>query len=447
MINSNLMKNCFIFFFVVSSSLFGQQILPLRERAKLIEEIQKERIENLLPQLMQEEEIDLWVLITREYNEDPVVKTLLPPTWLNARRRTILVFSKTKDGIDAVAITRYNFGKNIRSIWNKEKEPDQWKALANYIESQNPTRIGVNNSVHYGLADGLAKTDYDGMMKVLPPRLQKKVVSAETLAVRWLETRTPREMTLFSQLTEITHTIIEEAFSTQVITPGVTTTEDVVWWMREKVASLGLKTWFQPTVDVQRTGASDLYAFDGQSKFDVIQPGDLIHCDFGITYLTLNTDCQELAYVLKPEETEAPAFLKEALKQGNAVQDFLTNNFKTGRTGNETLSIAIAESKAAGLRPQIYTHPLGMYGHAAGTTFGMWDAQEGIPGSGEHPLHEETVYAIELNAKVYIEEWGKDIRIMLEEPGYFGADGFRYVNGRQTQLLLVGPKSTHLEEH
>ena len=447
MINSISMKNGFILFFALTSSLFGQHILPLRERAKLIEEIQKERIEKLLPQLMQEEEIDLWVLITREYNEDPVVKTLLPPTWLNARRRTILVISKTQTGMDAVAITRYNFGNNIRSIWNKEKEPDQWKALANYIESQNPKRIGVNTSVHYGLADGLAKTDYDGMMNVLPSRLQKKVVSAETLAVRWLETRTPREMILFSQLTEITHTIIEEAFSTQVITPGATTTEDVVWWMREKVASLGLKTWFQPTVDVQRTGASDLYAFDGQSKFDVIQPGDLIHCDFGITYLTLNTDCQELAYVLKPEETQAPAFLKEALKQGNAVQDFLTNNFTTGRTGNETLKKAIEESKAAGLRPQIYTHPLGMYGHAAGTTFGMWDAQEGIPGSGEHPLHEETVYAIELNAKVYIEEWGKDIRIMLEEPGYFGADGFRYVNGRQTQLLLVGPKSTHLEEH
>jgi len=232
------MKNGFILFFALTSSLFGQHILPLRERAKLIEEIQKERIEKLLPQLMQEEEIDLWVLITREYNEDPVVKTLLPPTWLNARRRTILVFSKTQTGMDAVAITRYNFGNNIRSIWNKEKEPDQWKALANYIESQNPKRIGVNTSVHYGLADGLAKTDYDGMMNVLPSRLQKKVVSAETLAVRWLETRTPREMTLFSQLTEITHTIIEEAFSTQVITPGVTTTEDVVWWMREKVASL-----------------------------------------------------------------------------------------------------------------------------------------------------------------------------------------------------------------
>jgi len=283
------------------------------------------------------------------------------------------------------------------------------------------------------------------MINALPKEFHKRVVSAETLAVRWLETRTPIEMTLFSQLTEITHSIIEEAFSTAVITPGTTTTEDVVWWFRNRVAELQLSTWFHPTVDVQRTGKSDLYAFDGQSKFDVIQPGDLVHCDFGITYLTLNTDCQELAYVLKPEETEAPSFLIEALSQGNAVQDFLTNNFEEGKTGNETLATALKQSKAAGLRPQIYTHPLGMYGHAAGTTFGMWDSQQGIPGSGEHPLHKNTVYAIELNATVFIPEWDKDIRIMLEEPGYFGPNGFRYVNGRQTDLILVGPKSEYLK--
>lgn len=355
------------------------------------------------------------------------------------------MFSKTKEGVDAVAITRYNFGKNIRSIWNKEKEPDQWKALAEYIQSQNPNRIGVNISEHYGLADGLVKTDYDGMMQALPNRFQKRMVSAETLAVRWIETRTPREMTLFSQLVEITHNIVAEAFSTEVITPGITTTEDVVWWFREKVVALGLDTWFHPTVDVQRTGNSDLYAFDGQSKYDVIQPGDLLHCDFGITYLTLNTDCQELAYVLKPNETEAPEFLKEALRQGNAVQDHLTNNFITGRTGNASLKQAILDSKAAGLRPQIYTHPLGFFGHSAGTTFGMWDAQEGIPGSGDHPLYENTVYAIELNATVFLKEWNKDIRVMLEEPGYFGPEGFRYVNGRQTNLILVGPKKSHLE--
>jgi hypothetical protein len=280
----------------------------------VIDEIQKYRIEELLPQLMEEENLDMWVLITREYNEDPVVKTLLPPTWLNARRRTILVFSKTKEGVDAVAITRYNFGRNIRSIWNKEKQPDQWKALADYIKTQNPKRIGVNTSEHYGIADGLAKTDYDGMIAVLPSHLQKRVVSAETLAVRWIETRTPIEMIIFNQLVEITHNIISEAFSTRVITPGVTTTDDVVWWMREKVLALGLKTWFQPTIDVQRTGKSDLYAFDGKSKFDTILPGDLVHCDFGISYLTLNTDCQELAYVLKPKENDAPDFFKGSPK-------------------------------------------------------------------------------------------------------------------------------------
>jgi Xaa-Pro aminopeptidase len=430
---------------LLSTPLMGQEILPLRERAQQIELIQKDRIQNLLPELMQEQNIDLWVLITREYNEDPVVKTLLPPTWLNARRRTILVFSKTENGMDPVAITRYNFGNNIRSIWNKEEQPNQWQALADYIVSQNPKRIGINISEHYGIADGLAKTDYDGMMNSLPQKFQSRVVSAEKLAVRWIETRTPLEMTLFSQLVEITHDIISEAFSTRVITPGATTTEDVVWWLREKVLALGLDTWFHPTVDVQRSGNSDLYAFDGQSKFDVILPGDLLHCDFGITYLTLNTDCQELAYVLKPEETQAPEFLKEALQQGNAVQDQLTNHFMTGRTGNETLKMAIAASKTAGLRPQIYTHPLGLYGHSAGTTFGMWDAQQGVPGSGDHPLYENTVYAIELNAKVFLPEWGKDIRVMLEEAGYHGSDGFRYVNGRQTELILVGKKKDHLK--
>ena len=154
------MKQLIFSLFLLISPLYAQDILPLRERAALIDQIQNERIQKLLPQLMEEQDIDLWVMITREYNEDPVVKTLLPPTWLNARRRTILVFSKQESGVDAVAITRYNFGKNIRSIWNKEKEPDQWKALADYIVSQNPKKIGINTSEHYGIADGLAKTDY-----------------------------------------------------------------------------------------------------------------------------------------------------------------------------------------------------------------------------------------------------------------------------------------------
>jgi len=434
------MKKFIYLFLLLPLLALGQQVLSLKERALKIDEIQKDRFDNLLPKLMEDTEIDLWVLITREYNEDPVIKTLLPPTWLNARRQTILVFSKNKDseGITSAAITRYPFGKLIPSIWNKEKQPNQWQALADYIVSKNPKNIGINTSKSFALADGLVKTDYDALMQVLPEAYKSKVVSAEQLAIGWIETRTAKEMVLYEDLVAITHQIIAEAFSSKVITAGKTTTDDVVWWLREKVLSLGLDTWFHPTVDVQRANESDLYAFDSKSKFDIIQPGDLVHCDFGISYLSLNTDCQELAYVLKPGEKQAPDFLVDALAQGNRVQDIFTNNFKAGVSGNVILKKSLEAGRAEGLRPQIYTHPLGTFGHSAGTTLGMWDSQNGVAVNGDYPLHLNTAYAIELNTSVYIDEWKKDIRIMLEEAGFFGSDGFRYINKRQEKLLLIG---------
>ena len=435
-----------ILFLLVTVQINAQDILSLKERARVIEEIQKDRFDNLLPKLMEETGIDMWVIITREYNEDPIIKTLLPPTWLNARRRTILAFYYDKDekNLEKVAIARYSFGKNIPSIWNKDEEPDQMKALVKFIEEKNPSKIGLNYSDHFALADGIVKTDYELLLDNMSNSLSKKVVSAEELAVRWIETRTEKEMIIYDQLVEITHGIINEAFSTKVITPGVTTTNDVVWWMREKVKKLGLKTWFHPTIDVQRNEVSDLYAFDGESKFDIILPGDLIHCDFGISYLTLNTDCQELAYVLKPDETEAPEYLVKALDEGNRVQDIFTDLFEHKKTGNQILKEALDQGRNEGFRPQIYTHPLGTFGHSAGTTLGMWDSQDGVPFTGDFPMNYNTVYAIELNTKVFIEEWNKDIRVMLEEAGVFEETGFRYVNGRQTELILVGSKRNHL---
>ena len=430
------------------TNINAQDILPLRERAAFVNKLQKERLNKLLPQLMEKTDIDMWVLIAREYNEDPIIKTMLPPTWLNARRTTILVFSldkKTKK-FESVAIARYAFGDNIPSIWDKDKQPNQWEALKDYIVSKNPEKIGLNISSYESLADGLSKYHYDQLYNVLSPKFRKKITSAEDLAIAWIETRTDLEMTVFSQLVEISSSIIREAFSTKVITPGVTSTDDVVWWMREKVLSLGLDTWFHPTVDVQRKDNSDLYAFDNKSKFDIILPGDLLHCDFGISYLTLNTDTQELAYVLKPGETNAPDFLIKAFKEGTRIQDIFTNNFKQGLTGNEILKRSLEQGKSEGLRPSIYTHPLGTYGHSAGTTIGMWDSQGGVPFTGDHPLQYNTAYAIELNTTVYIEEWEKDIRIMLEVPGFFGENGFRSINGRLKEFLLVGSKQTGLED-
>ena len=445
------MKKLAIFLFTTFSiALYSQQILPENERARVIDEILADRFNNLLPELMDKADIDMWILISREYNEDPVLRTMLPSTWLNARRRTILLFhrNKAKNTIEKLAVARYNVGENIVSAWDKEKEPDQWQRLMQLIEERNPSKIGLNFSKDHNIADGLDKTDYDEFMQNLPKKHHKKVVSAEQLAVRWIETRTEREMIIFNQLVDITHDIIAEAFSEKIITPGVTTTTEVEWWMRQKVTDLGLETWFHPTVDVQRTSeelVSHLYSFSGRPDDLVIRPGDLLHCDFGITYLRLNTDCQELAYVLMPEEKEAPKFLVDGLKAGNRVQDFLTNNMIKGRTGNEILAKALQDAKAAGLRPAIYTHPLGLYGHSAGTTIGMWDAQGGVmkDDGDNYPLNPNTVYAIELNTTVTIPEWKRDIRIMLEEAGFYGENGFRYVNGRQTELLLIPRVKSH----
>ncbi|MFD1314060.1 M24 family metallopeptidase [Namhaeicola litoreus] len=418
------------------------QILPERDRALLRDEILEDRFNNLLPQLMDKTGIDMWLIISREYNEDPVMRTMLPSTWLNARRRTILLFyrNKEKNTIEKLAVARYNVGNNIQSAWNKEVQPDQWLALVKIIQEKNPKKIGINTSTHFNIADGLVKTDYDELISVLPKSYQDKIVSAEKLSIAWIETRTQKEMELYRTLVTITHDIIAEAFSNKVIQPGITTSDDVVWWMRQKVTDLGLETWFHPTVDIQRKEEplkSHIESFSKGEKSDVIMTGDLLHCDFGITYIGLNTDCQQHAYVPKKGETSVPAFLEMAFKKGNRVQDIFTGNFVQGETGNNILRQSIDQAKNEGLRPSIYSHPLGTYGHSAGTTFGMWDAQDGVPVNGDYPLQYNTVYAIELNTTVNIPEWGKDIRIMLEEDGFFGETGFRYVNGRQESIRMV----------
>ncbi len=433
-----MMKNI-ILAVLLCQFTFAQEILNLKDRATLIEKIQKDRLDNLLPELMSKNGIDMWIIITREYNEDPIIKTLLPPTWLNARRRTILVFSfdKSTKKTESVAISRYNFGKNIKSIWDKEKNPNQMLALKDYIDKVNPKKIGLNYSENFALIDGISKSDYELFYSSISNDIKQRIVSAENLGIQWIETRTKLEKEIYKDLVSITQNIINKAFSNKVIEPGKTTTDDVVWWMREKVLELKLKTWFHPTVDVQRNEQSDLYAFDGKSKYDIIQPGDLVHCDFGISYLTLNTDCQQIAYVLKSDEKEAPEFLTKALKDANKLQDILTSEFELDKTGNEILLNSLKIAKDNGLDPQIYTHPLGTFGHSAGTTIGMWDSQEGVPIKGDILMKYNTVYAIELNNKSFIKEWNKEVRIMLEEAGLFEENGFKYINGRQEEIILI----------
>jgi len=417
-----------IFFLVFSAQA---QVLSVKEQAVTINEVLTDRIDNLLPKLMDEAKIDCWLIISREYNEDPILKTFLPAEWLSARRTTMLVFYRDKknESIHSYAIARYQVGKRIQAAWNPEKEPNQWKALSKLIDSLNPNQIALNTSKDYGHADGLHYTEFNELNNAMSPNLLKKIVSAEKLGVAWLETRTEKEMTFYPTLLAISHQIIKEGFSNKVIQPNKTTTNDLVWWFRQKVSDLGLSTWFHPSVEIQRRESNE--------KDAIIRRGDLLHVDFGISYLRLNSDVQEHAYVLLPNETTVPAELVAAFNKTNRLQDILTSNFKTSRTGNEILAASLNQAKAEGIQPSIYTHPIGFHGHAAGTTIGMWDMQQGVPGSGDYAMRPNTCYSIELNATHTIVGWNRPVRIALEQNGCYNGSSFDYLYGRQKTILLI----------
>lgn len=409
-------------------------VLAPRERAALENRILRERLDTLIPQIMREEGIDLWLLVAREYFEEPVVATMLDAENMHARRRTILIFHDPGEGkpVERLTVSRYGLGGLFAPAWDPDKQPDQWQAVADLIAARDPAKIAVNSSDLYQFADGMTLSQYDRFMAALPAGLKGRVVSGETLAIRWLETRLPSEMALYPTVVRIAHAVIGEAFSRKVITPGVTTAEDVQWWYRDRLMQLGLTPWFHPSVAIQRQGAKGM--LEGA---EVIQPGDLLWTDFGITYLRLNTDTQHLAYVLKPGETEAPAGLKAGLANSNKVQDFLTRAFKVGRSGNEALAIARADAIAAGLDPSIYTHPIGHHGHGAGPSIGFWDNQNADP-RGSGPIRANTAWSIELTSYASVPEWGgQRVDFRTEEDAFFDGERVRYIDGRQTEITLI----------
>ncbi len=442
------MKNwiMLVIVFVGLGSLHAQeraldQILTVREQSAFIDQVLEYRLDSLLPELMEREGLDMWIIISREYNEDPVMKTMLPAQWLSARRRTILVFSKKPEGgIDKIAIARYNVGRLLQGAWNVDVYPDQWDALIEHIEARNPQTIGLNFSEDFGLADGLVYSEYEAFMAKLPEQYHSRVVSAQDLSIAWLETRSKPEIEIYPLICQMGHEILQEAFSAKHITPGVTTTDDVIWWLRQRVKSLGLDTWFHPSVSIQRSNMGDnafLRSFANRAKDQVIQKGDLLHVDFGITYLRLNTDQQQHFYMLRDGETEVPQGLVDAFKNGNKLQDILVKNFVAGKSGNAILSDALSEAKGQGFEASIYTHPIGFHGHAAGPTIGLWDQQGGVAGKGDYPLYANTCYSIELFAATEVEEWGKIVRIMLEEDGLYDEQGFRFLDGRAEEIYAI----------
>ncbi|MFT4886033.1 MAG: hypothetical protein ACI8V0_000244 [Pseudohongiellaceae bacterium] len=418
----------------------AEKVLPLRERAEVTNSIIKQRLDELVPLVMRRAGVDAWVIIAREYNEDPVLKTMLPATWLNARRRTVLLFIDHGDsrGVERMAVARYAVGDLFPGVWNPEEQPDQYARIAQLLGEFNPQKIALNFSDTYALADGLTFSEQRDFSNALSPQLQDRIVSAEEVAVGWLETRIPAEIEVYEDVMDIAYDIIKEGFSSDVVTAGETSTTDLEWWFRQRVSDLGLDTWFHTSIEIERSDRSLANIAENNLDSKILYKGDHVHIDFGISYLNLQTDTQQNAYILNDGENDAPESLKTALKAGNDLQDILTSNFQVGRTGNEILKMTRSESLARGIGPIIYTHPIGLHGHAAGTTIGMWDKQEGVPGTGDYPMKANTAYSIELTALVDVPEWSaKPMRMKLEEDGFYDGEVFEYIQPRQTEYHII----------
>jgi Xaa-Pro aminopeptidase len=409
-------------------------ILNARERAATENRILAARLDMIIPAIMREQGVDLWLMVAREYFEEPVVASMLDAENMHARRRTILIFHDPGNGkpVERLTVSRYGLGGLFSPAWDPNKQPDQWQAVADIIAACDPAKIAINTSDLYQFADGMTLSQYEKFTGALPASLRSRIVSGEGLAIRWLETRTPAEMEIYPSVLRTAHAIIAEVFSRAVITPGVTTAEQVQWWYRDRLLQLGLEPWFHPSVAIQRAGAKGMLEGD-----EVIQPGDLLWTDFGINYLRLNTDTQHLAYVLKPGERDAPAGLKQGLANSNRVQDILMRQFAVGRSGNAALALARAEAVAAGLDPSIYTHPIGLHGHGAGPSIGFWDNQNADP-RGSGVINANTAWSIELTTYAAVPEWGgQRVDFRSEENAFFDGKTVRFIDGRQTEITLI----------
>ena len=438
-----------LIFFVVSGSFsqdYGvsavddsQKILPERERARVMNEWLRWRLDNIIPELMRREGIDMWLIINREYNEDPVYMTLVPEPTMAARRTSILIFHDRgkKLGVERLSGGYYGIGGWYKSTW-LDKKKKQFESLAEVIKKLNPRKIGINVSSTWAFGDGLTASLKEKLEKGLGPEYSSRLVSAENLCIGWLETRSPQELSVYRHICGIAHDIIAEFYSNRVITPDVTTTQDVVWWIRQKITDLGLETWFQPSISIQRHAKE---AARDEGNRDVIRRGDLLHCDVGITYLGLCTDMQWQAYVCRIGEDDAPQGLKEALRRTNRMGDIFRNEFKTGRSGNDIVRSAMEKAEAEGLRPLIYSHPLGFHGHGAGPPMDARSperAPEGVELRGMYSLYPNTCYAIEYSCTSTIPEWdNQDVRIGFEETAVFTEQGCKFIDGHQTRFYLI----------
>lgn len=390
----------------------------------------RERLEQILPQVMRESEADLWLHASKEYHEDPIFRALTPADYPTARRVTMFAF--VKDGDEVIRYSLSMPDAHLEEFYTpywKFGQESQLDALKRLLEQYDPQKIAINASANFAFCDGLSMGIYTEWMKALDEKWLDRMISDDHLGIKLMERRTPTELQLLPEVVEAAFSVMNAMYTSEQVIPGKTTTEDLEWFMMQSVKDMGLDYWFEPTMDLQREGEA------GERITGVIQRGDLLHCDFGIRYMNMCTDTQRLAYVAREGEIEVPEDLRNGMKVNNRFQDIVRENMKPGRTGNEVLMAALDQAKAEGIQATLYSHPCNMYGHGPGPTIGLWNQQSAIPIKGDIELDVNTVYALELNVKVPC--CGKDYYIYTEETVLLDENGVQFLYEGRDQITLI----------
>jgi Xaa-Pro aminopeptidase/lysophospholipase L1-like esterase len=413
------------------------RILSLRDRAPLVNTWLDWRLDNIIPDLLRREKMDMWIVMCREISEDPVYFTLVPEPELSARRLAILIFHDTGTPEGVIRLSAGSMGVGYRNIWT-DRTKSQMDVLADYIKEHTPKRIGINVSNTNRSADGLTASLRDRLQAAIGPEFSKRLVSSENVAVGWIETRSPGELEMYRHICGVAHDLIYEFFSSAAVIPDVTTLEDMSWWIWQRMEEVGVEPWFEPYITIQR---HPKMAEKYKDKPNVIHRGDLLHCDIGLKYMRLCTDMQWHAYVLNEGESDVPAGLQTALDNAVQLAEIYMGEFREGLSGHQIAANTMAKSEKAGLRTNLYSHPIGFFGHSAGTTIDtrpVRSAPEEMPKVMEYPLHLNTCYAIEFGVTTAVPEWeGKDVTISYEETAAFTKEGCRFIDGNQTKIIII----------
>ncbi len=403
-----------------------RNIVPERTQVEVMQRWIEWRIDNVLPRLMEEQDVDVWILLR---HREPAYLSLVEANaeGMVLRRPRVLLMRLAGDQIERIELS-------------------ELEELKTTLKALKPTTLAVSEG------------DRESVEEFIPKSLRSRLQNSELLEVGFLQEQAPAAISVFEHVARVANEIYVEAFSNIAITPDVTTSDDLNWWMRDRYKALGLETYDHPTITVQRAESDRAIYGDPDGAFQIAGPprngfdvvlrrGDLVFADTGIKYFGLNTDAQQCVYLLRSGETEMPKGLQQAFANARRLQDLVMEEIRPSRSGAEVFDAAMTRADDEGLRADVYSHPLPLYlnryelnggfiyleRYGAGPEIARGDEPEL-----DLPIGRNTVYALELDVLYSVPEWGgQDVRMLMETNIAVTDTDARFIGGRQSSCYLV----------